>query len=190
MCQKLMAGDEMGLRVLVVGVLAVLPFVASCGTDTTTETALSEDSPSTTPTESPEEDGRCDYPSKRPTYLPWSKGKTDEPEEETFNGNAQLSWTPDDSKKRWEDSYVVFWQSHSGRIGATRSIGVKYQGVEGMVSIGEGAKDDDVADVAVVWQRREGDCNTTTLALFSPALTLDEGREEIVRIARSLEERS
>ena len=47
--------------------------------------------------------------------------------------------------------------------------------------------DEDIAAWAIVWADPQGDgCNETTLSLYSPSLTKQEGKRQILRLAASL----
>lgn len=149
--------------------IAALALTAACG------------APSRDSTAAPTFEPRCDFPASHPTYLPWHRdGEIPAPLKEAFAGYSKLVW-PAGIEGAWQDGYVALWvTTMDGRVPG-RPIGVVQWGREGVLTIG-------ATKVSIFWQPLEdGDvCNTGTLVLKAPPLSMAEATEELLRVARSM----
>ena len=126
--------------------------------------------------------GRCQFPRLRLAYLPWlPKGQpVPEPSRERFEGYAQLDWHDG-------MSYVLLWRVNETLGGPGELAPSLPNGAEGYLYAG--SSDEDVAQWAIVWGDARADgCNQTTLSLYSPTLTKQEGKQEILGLASTLTE--
>jgi hypothetical protein len=125
--------------------------------------------------------GRCEFLPFRPAQLPWLKAgePVPPPSRERFEGYAQLAWSARDS------SYLVFWRVNEPLGGPGEPAPSLPNGAVGYLY--ESSTDEDIAAWAIVWADPQGDdCNQTTLSLYSPSLTKQEGKRQILRLAASL----
>lgn len=181
-------GVYMYMRPRIGLVLLGAVLLTSCGSLDREDSEGSTDRPagSVSPVSQDTASPQCEFPSTRPAYLPWlpADETVPHPLRDTLEGEARLIWRA--GSPGWEGAYVILRVFTADSIGRTESVPVVYGGTEGFVSIGEGAEDEDVADVGIVWVNGDGDCNTMALVLFAPALSLEQGKVEVEKIAESL----
>lgn len=131
--------------------------------------------------DSPEGSVRCDYPSLRPTYLPWQRsGAIPEPRRsyDSEIDRAQLSWVNPNNPKEGLGLTVY------PVIGAgppEKPIGVRIRGADGYLHEGS------VGEHGVWWDLDER-CNFLELSLSLDGVSPEKVDEEVVKVARSLEE--
>jgi hypothetical protein len=174
-------------RLVVFVVIAPLTILAaSCGSESR-ESERPPEVTSSVQTQKAGSDGsvECPFPTILPTYLPWLQAgeEVPAPYKDRFEaGEAHLAWVPDGKHRA-----LVTLRRYTGeRGGPGGAVPVTYDGAEGFLYVGEGAESANIAYVAIVWHHRDGPCNMTALALDAPQLSLDEGKEEIRKIAESL----
>jgi hypothetical protein len=126
--------------------------------------------------------GRCDFPSFRPAFLPWLEPSrpVPAPSRERFAGYAQLDWHAG-------DSYIVLWRVSESLGGAGEPAPPLPNGAVGYLY--DGSSDEDIAQWAIVWADARADgCNQTTLVLYSPNLTKQVGKQQILKFAATRRE--
>lgn len=130
---------------------------------------------------------RCQYPDASIRYLPWEAEDAGPVAERVKDTDAaQLVWLAP-AGGSWEGSYVTLSAVREGGSGPSdETVPVRHEGVNGYLEEGEGAGEEDVADVGIIWTTADGPCETIRLTLVADRLTLAEGRREIVRIALSI----
>jgi streptogramin lyase len=146
----------------------------------------------------------CDYPSTRPTYLTWLAPGAAVPEP------AMEKWAEREKANQTEPGYSILTWSNGDvtNPGTARDIGsvALWRTTESVVSF---PTDDEVpalpdgstgrlnasegggADWSIVWgdptpDVTGDDCSETTLVAYFPNLSKAEGKQEIIKIARSL----
>jgi hypothetical protein len=169
-------------RAVTATLLIVLMLAVGCGDEAGQPSSRSSSGSAETP---PSSDGgglgRCDFPPFRPAQLPWLKAgqPPPPPSRERFEGYAQLAWSARDS------SYLVLWRVNEPLGGPGDPAPSLPNGAVGYLY--ESSTDEDIAAWSIVWaDPQEDGCNQTTLSLYSPSLTKQEGKRQIVRLAASL----
>jgi len=126
---------------------------------------------------------RCNFPSSYPTYLPWLRMqvKPPSPLKDQFGGDAGLFWSAPRSS-RW--AYVVFRTESDLPGGKGEPTGLEYGGVAGQYHLGS-------IGFTIQWvHAAEGPCNLQALTLGvknnDGSVSVEEGKREVLRIARSL----
>jgi hypothetical protein len=163
--------------------ILLLLLVASCSEDAEPPSSRSDSGPVATSLSSDdaEASGRCEFPRLRPAYLPWVEAgqQLPAPSRERFAGYATLNWHADNS------SYVQLWRVNGLLGGPGEPAPPLPNGAEGYLY--ESASDEDIADWAIVWADAQADgCDQTTLTLYGPSLTKQEGKREILSLAATL----
>ena len=135
--------------------------------------------------------GRCAYPSMRPTYLPWqTSGEIPEPDHRSYWNDidrAGLLWTnpdnPDDGV--WLTVYPLVGglspEIPSGTSMRGHPIGKTIRGATGFLH--DGPPDEHSA-----WWDLDERCNALELSVSLQGMSTEAVDEEVVKIARSLEE--
>jgi len=129
---------------------------------------------------------RCTFPSSYPTYLPWLRmqDKVPSPFKDQFGGDAGLFWSAPRSS-RW--AYVGFRTESNLPGGKGKPTGLEHGGVAGRYHLG-------AIGFTIQWvHAAEGPCNLQALTLVMKkndgSVSVEEGKREVLRIARSLRAR-
>jgi hypothetical protein len=147
----------------------------------------------------------CDFPAYRPTYLPWLQSGERVPEPERWRvahgggpqgldpGYSHFGWGSGDITEPGGPKYeggVSLWRSTEsvGAIPPDPDVPPLPDGSEGRFYRGETS---DAGDWAIIWVDSVPDpyddpCSETTLSVYFPQLSKEEGKQEIAKIARSL----
>lgn len=152
----------------------------------------------------PTEELICDFPNVRPTYLPWLAPGEPIPEPEhrqTADGGGPQGLDPGYSILSWSHGDVTN-PGPSGDVGtvslwrATQSV-LSFPEDRAVPALPDGstgrltASQQGGADWAIIWGDPSSstitdDCTETTLVLYFPNLSKEEGRREILTVAGSL----
>ncbi|MBI4261505.1 MAG: hypothetical protein HY658_13175 [Actinobacteria bacterium] len=142
--------------------------------------------------------GACAFPAYRPTYLPWLGERRDPPFPDSFSrsfeGGGPQGFDPGYSILAWTSPGadvvgVHMWRSTEsvGAIPAEPGVPELPDGSEGRVYETEGG-----TDVAIIWTDafpsiHDDECGETLLGVSIDGASAETVREELFRVARSLE---
>lgn len=132
--------------------------------------------------------GECEFPQMRPAYLPWvpAEEPIPSPSRERFEGYALLSWKAPAGE---QEGGVTLWRVTTDpyNTGTTSAVEVQVSigGVKGLLFRGEGGGPNH-ADWTIMWENGEDQCNRIALSLDLTGISMEEGRDVILEIARSL----
>jgi hypothetical protein len=169
---------------LATALLVSVTSIAACGGDAGSPSSGPQTEATKTSTTSGGATGRghCDFPALRPAYLPWLDAgqPVPAPSHERFEGYAQLDW-------REGRSYVLLWRVNELMGGPGEPAPSLPNGAEGYLY--ESSTDEDIGWWSISWADVQADgCNETALVLYSPRLTKQEGKREILQLAATLRE--
>jgi hypothetical protein len=174
--------------------VVVIASLASCGSPDGDLSQVTRRGESAGGSRTAPESLECPYPRVAVEYLPWLRqGGSVPPPREAASGDSQLIWLPAKEATTWDEAAVTLRIETAPPPGLTdEPVNLDYPGprsftsAAGYLEEGEGAKDENVGDVAIWWFGRGEFCNFAVLSLFAPNISLQAGKTEIIRVAESM----
>lgn len=124
----------------------------------------------------------CPYVEASPSYLPWlDEGEeVPEPRRAVDRGTSYVAWTSGPSDPARQRSVILRWNSEP-LGGKGEPVSVRLEGADGYYYDGPGPQ------AAVLWKTDAETCNLITLTVSLPEAGRRELRQEILKVAESLE---
>ncbi|MDP9225750.1 MAG: hypothetical protein M3P18_18305 [Actinomycetota bacterium] len=135
-------------------------------------------------------DGECLFPQMRPTYLPWvaTTEAIPAPSTDRFEGYALLSWRAPGGAKEGLTLWRVTTDPYDTDTTSAEEVPVIIGGDKGSLFAGE-AGGPNRADWTIMWESGTAECNRLALSLELTGVSMVDGHDLILKVARSLSPR-
>lgn len=183
-CKPHLTGEMVMVKrlILTAGAFAALLSIAACGASEPEGSSPRAADESQSPIKSGSSDQPCPYVEAKPTYLPWvdNNEEVPQPRRDIEGETSYVTWASDDDASG--HTFVVFRRNSEPLGGKGEPVSVTVEGAPGYFYAAPGPQ------AAIVWKTNSQKCDLITLELSLPDATQDKLRQELMRVAESLEE--